>query len=669
MTPTTFAEAQEALAENLPGYTRRTHQMALAEQVETAIADRKPALFQAGTGTGKSMALLIPAILSGLDTVVATFNKALQSQYALKDLPWLQEHLGVDFTWAVLKGRANYPCYAKVPEVTSPTNGQAAVLDRMAELDTPEAVKNLDITDREDFPSLPEDEWRVFSMSSAECPGAASCPFGEKCITERAKARAAEAQIVITNTAYLLQDLMLRSATDGNVALLGDIEQLIIDEAHTLPDVATSALEDTLGEGSFAKLARDMGGYLFRQGGDEEVAIQLEQAARDLWEQLGAMHAEFLARLKGKVEPLPLNPNTLISSDALGPYIIRLYQAIELVRDEVKAHPADDDSGRIARSRLLRRSSNQMARLEAYATDPADKTVRWIEQENSTFRGQERKRLYLRSAPVSVAPFLRTALWDKMPAILSSATLAAGKDFSYLADSLGLGRDEAMTYDAGSPFDYPRQVLMFIPDKNAPDPSKNPAAWKSYAQAVSYDLVDAAAGGAMLLFTSRTAMNESHQALAARFRRNGLTVLRQGDAPNSELIRAFKADGNAVLFGLRTFFEGVDIQGQALRLVVLDKLPFAVPTDLVYQAREEAIKRRYHDEWAGFTRLAIPSMILVLTQAFGRLIRHRDDKGVVAILDNRLETKRYGKQIISALPPAQRTSDMGGVVRFLKNAR
>jgi Rad3-related DNA helicase len=350
-------------------------------------------------------------------------------------------------------------------------------------------------------------------------------------------------------------------------------------------------------------------------------------------------------------------------------YFIALYQAIEVTREEVKATPAYDDSTKIARSRLLRRSANQMTRLEAYTTDPAEQTIRWAEMEQSMFRGERRERLYLRSAPVSVAPFLRAALWDRTPTILSSATLAAGTDFSYLMRSVGLDPSETMTFDAGTPFDFRRQVLLFVPDKDQPDPAKSPPAWRGYAQAVTYDLVAQSGGGALLLYTSRSAMNEAYTAMAPRFQLLGLTPMRQGDAPSGELIRLFKANGNGVLFALRTFFEGVDIQGRALRLVVLDKLPFAVPTDLVYQARGEALERQYNDKWASFTRLAIPLMTLILTQAFGRLIRHRDDRGVVAILDPRLSSKRYGKTIISALPPARLTNDPEAAFEFLRANR
>jgi ATP-dependent DNA helicase DinG len=662
---TTFAEAQEVLAAALPGYTRREHQIALASVIEEAIGKERPLLAQAGTGTGKSLALLIPAILSGKRTVVATATKVLQGQYSQKDLPFLEEYLGTPFTWAVLKGRSNYPCHARAEELAAPTALQATVKAAMQEHSTPDAVRDGVIIDRETFPALTEDEWKPFSMSAAECPGRKECPFAEVCFAERAKAKAEAADVVITNIAYLLTDLLLRNQTDGNVALLGDFDLLVVDEAHVLPDQATGALEDTMGEGTFARLSRDMGGYIFREGGDETVAGDIERAAAELWRSLTRAHAAFAAKARSKSDPMPLMITRLIME--FGNEARTLYQAIEATREEIKSTQASDDRSRIARSRLLRRSMNQMQRLEAYLSEPDEKIVRWAEEETSKFRGETRTRIYLRSAPVSVAPFLRTALWDKVPAILSSATLAAGSDFSYLAETLGLREDEALTYDAGSPFDYPRQALLYVPGADAPEPTaRTNAAWRVYAQEVTHHLVQQSGGGALLLFTSRSAMNESYQAIAGRLQREGLTVLRQGDSPSGELIRVMKEDGHAVLFALRTFFEGVDIQGSALRLVVLDKLPFAVPSDLVYQARSEVIERRGQ---SAFGKMAMPMMILILTQAFGRLIRHRDDRGVVAILDNRLMTKGYGSQIMKALPPARRTSDIEEAARFLAASR
>jgi ATP-dependent DNA helicase DinG len=673
MTVTSFEEAQEVFAAKLQGYTRRAHQIALAEQVEQAIADGKHALFQAGTGTGKSFALLIPAIISRLRTVVATFNKALQNQY-IRDLMFLAANLGIDFRWALLKGRGNYPCLAKINDLGDAgrmalTTAQRAVIERV-ETDLAAKEETVKIADREDFPLLTDEAWKPFSMSAGECPGASSCPFGDKCLTEAAKARAAAADIVVTNTAYLVQDLILRKQTEGNVALLGDFDRLIIDEAHTLGDVTTGALAETMGEGTFRALARDMAGYMDREGGDVMTADKIEQAAQALWTVLGWRFNDFAEKSRTRRNPMPLTVSMLINEEDLGGLIRELYQVIERAREEIKAtRPDFDDIGeKIRRERLLRRSYGMLLRIMAFATDDPEQTIRWAEAETVTRRGEQREYLYLRSSPVSVAQFLRAALWDRVPVIMSSATLASGGNFSHLMETLGLNKDEAMTYDAGSPFDYPRQVTLYVPDKNVPDPRDSLPAWRTWAQTVTHHLVSKAGGGALLLFTSRAAMNESYSAIAARLQAEGLTVLKQGDMPSSELIRIMREDGNAVLFALRTFFEGVDIQGHALRLVVLDKLPFAVPSDLVFQARVEALDRK-HGPWAGFNRLTIPSMILILNQAFGRLIRHADDHGVVAILDPRLRTKRYGATIMRAMPPATATDQLEDAVAFLEAIR
>jgi ATP-dependent DNA helicase DinG len=370
-------------------------------------------------------------------------------------------------------------------------------------------------------------------------------------------------------------------------------------------------------------------------------------------------------------EPLPLPLRHLIGDDGLGPLVRDLYQAIDLARDEVKlTRPDEDDErNRIARWRLMSRAENTLDRLMALATDPEDKTIRWAESQAMTYRGDKRERVVLRSAPVSVAPFLRTAMFDQFPVIMASATLAPGGSFSYLREVLGLAEDEVISHDAGTPFDYPRQAVLYYPEKGLPEPTGSQVeAWRGYAQAATRHLVESSGGGALLLFTSRSAMNEAWQALAAGFRERGLLVLRQGDMPSPELVRLMKEDGNAVLFALRTFFEGIDIQGRALRLVVIDKLPFGVPTDLVRIAREEAIKRR-HGKWAAWDRLTVPGMILILTQAFGRLIRHRDDLGVIAILDPRLSSKGYGKGIREALPPARPTTDIHEAARYLEGIR
>lgn len=668
--PRNFAEAQEVLAAALPGYVRRTHQMALAEIAEEVINGGQHGIFQAGTGIGKSLVALITAILSGERTVIATATKALQAQYTSKDLPFLEEHLGVDFTWAVVKGRANYPCHVRTGELASPTAAQQAVVARVKELSTAQAVLDREVCDREDFPALTEEDWRPFSMSADECPGASSCPFGDVCLAERAKAKAAESQIVITNTAYLLRDLALRETSGGNVALLGEIGRIVIDEGHTLPEAATSALEDTLGEGSIIKLARDMAAHMDREDLDVLLAEGIEPTVSALWSTVTLRYTDWVAdKNHGKQDPMPLAWKDLMLGE-FAPYFTALYQAIDAAREEIKSkRPGDDKREAMKRERLLRRSAKMMARIEAYTADSEEETVRWAEMETKVTRSGRTQRLFLCSAPVSVGPFLRRALWDFAPTVLMSATLAAGDDFSFMEKRVGLGRDEARRYNAGSPFDYQKQAVLFVPDRDRPDPKADNAAWRAFAQAATRYLVTESGGGALLLFTSRSAMNEAYQVMADDFRGAGLHVMKQGESTTSELVRMMKEDGNAVLFALRTFFEGIDIQGSALRLVVIDKLPFTPPTDLVHQAREQALIRETGDRFAGFSKMAVPEMSLVLTQAFGRLIRSITDLGVVAILDPRLTSKQYGREIVKKLPPARKTTDPRDAAAFLHRAR
>jgi ATP-dependent DNA helicase DinG len=663
---TTFEDAQAVLAEKLQGYTRRPHQEQLAGVIEQAIADKVPALAQAGCGTGKSLAALIPAVIAahlhGTRTVFATATKALQEQYKEKDLPFLLANLGIPFTYAILKGRSNYVCLAKTADLSTPTAGQSEILRIV------EAKGEDEILDRDGLPAVEDRDWAGLSMSAAECPGANACPFAEQCHAERAKAEAADADIVVTNVAYLMMDLQLRQSSLGNVALLGDYDQLVIDEAHNLPGQASGALSDTFSYRAFTSLASALENFLGQNDGDIMVVEPILSAARVLSVKVDRMYADWVASQRGKTDPMKLPLATII--DRLGDEFAALYQAIEATRAEIRwvyVEPGDKRA-KAQKERMSRRVANWLNRIMLYTTDSDDQTVRWVEQEEEKGR-QGAFRRNMCSAPIEVGPWLRSVIWDVTPAVLMSATLATGQgDFSYIEHQLGLKPREARTVDVGTPFDYASQAVLFVPDKDRPAPLRaTETAWQSYAQVTTEALVKAAGGGALLLFTSRKNMNHAYQAMSYSFENAGLTVLKQGDAMPGELIRRFK-EGNAVLFGLRTYMEGIDVPGDALRLVVLDKLPFAVPSDVLVSARADKWDRKHPARGpvpASFGDLAIPAMSLVLQQAFGRLIRHADDKGVVAILDSRLESKGYGRNIVKDLPPARKTTEVREAMTFL----
>lgn len=653
--PQTFADVEAIFAEELPGYTPRPPQREAAAVIEQAVADGSIALVEAGTGTGKSFAGLIPLILAGIHAgkraVVAVPVKALQDQY-VGDLRFLSRF--IKFTWAILKGRSNYYCHAAAGSLEFPTPAQQAAIQLVE-------INGTETGDRAEFAPMENGDWSGLSTSAAECPGKKNCKFGDVCFTEAAKDRAAGSQVVVTNLAYLMTDLVLRDQTGGAVSLLGDFDQLLIDEAHELEDSVTNALADSIGLGSMIRLTRDADNFL-HDVGLEETAFRIRALAEPMWEKIDRAYDTWMQQNKiTKPEPMGLPVETIITR--LGDDIEGIVAAITSVRDQVSAYRADEDT-KHAKYRALRKLDDWKGRWLAFATDAPDKTVRWVEREVQQVRGRKETRTYLRSAPVHAGPFLREHLWETTPTVMMSATLAVKGKFDYHAERFGLEGYSPATFITPSPFDYSTQALVYVPQGDAPKPTGATAqAWRTYAITATQGLVTAAKGGALLLFTSRVGMNDTYRALADVFRSQGLTVLRQGDAEPPELIRRFK-QGGAVLFGLATFFQGIDVQGDACRLVVIDKLPFAVPTDVLVKARSDAYDRKFGQK-KSFAGLAMPAMAMMLIQGFGRLIRHVNDRGVVAILDPRLEGTGYGRQIEAMLPPAPVTTDIHEAVRFL----
>jgi ATP-dependent DNA helicase DinG len=677
--PQSFAEAQEILAARLPGYTPRPEQEQLAAAIEEAIVTNRILLAQAGTGVGKSLGAMIPAILHAIRTsqrvIVAPTTKALQRQYQEKDLPWLEENLGVPFTWAVLKGRGNYLCLNKAEQLRDASETQQAALEAAkGEFDADGARTGEEPTgDREDLPVMDDRDWSRISTSAAECPGKSECPFGHLCFAEKARDRALAADVTITNTAYLMQDRKLRLVArteDGEpvIRLLGDYGLVIMDEAHNLPDIATEALSDQVGENALKKLARDAARLLTQFGSESDDAVLDEMSV--LWQGLRQAFDFYARTADGK----PGDPALLSQLGAWLPFVREAILSVAgtLTGLEARVRRArrqmSEQADKARAISVLKRIDDWKGKLAALASDDPS-YIRWLEEDQQRVHGQLERRLYLRSKPLSPARFLHTLWEDEIPVVMMSATLAVGQDWDYLERWIGLGGEaRRQRFDAGSPFDYQRQARLFVPDKTVPAPSGHTRpAWSAWAQEVTAHLVTASGGGALLLYTSRSEMERSWEVLAPRFRKAGLTCMKQGDAAPGEMKAVFAADGNAVLWGLKTYMEGIDIQGRALRLVVLDKLPFAVPSDLLFQARSELLDRTIRP-YAGFDKLSIPMMSLTLIQAFGRLIRHRDDKGVVAVLDSRLTAKRYGSRILATLPPAPCTSDLAKVAAFLEEA-
>lgn len=670
MTPENWDEVEANIARHLPGYEPRPQQQKLARAIERSVAGGKHLLAQAGCGCGKSiggtMPMVLAAVQQGKRVVVATMTKALQEQYASKDLPFMEEKSGVKFTWALLKGRSNYVCRAKL-------NGDDAERLTATAMIRAELAANPEHSgDFEHFSeSIDGLEMAKLSTTSAECP-ADSCPLREMCFAENAKREARKADVVITNTAMLLTDAQIRSLTNereqGPVEMLGHYDLLLVDEAHELGEAAGSALGTEFTAQNMGTFARDAITWAALQGVDiAEVADYLTKVLGVLAPVvIGAVEAQEKKESR-KLDKLAVNRAWFVNN--FEPFM-DARDAAQAIVSKLAQVPCtrDKENQELRRKMLTTRGNNIVSNIEDLLERPDTEQVRWIE----TYDVRGEKRWRVKSSPVDVAPFLKEWVWDAVDsAVLMSATLTSGKnrdgskDFTYLKRVLGLW--EAETIDVGTPFNFGEQALMFVPAPEQPNPKSDYGRWMNYSMISTLRLIDAAKGGALLLFTSRRAMQEAYENMADLLQDKGYTTLMQGDGrTNKELARIFKEDTHSVLFALKTFFVGVDVPGDACRLVVIDKMPFPVPNDPIFAARalkEESEGRR------SFNSLSIPMMILTLEQGIGRLIRTKLDKGVVAVMDSRLSGTPYGRQIVSALPDFPVTTNIADVESFFDKLR
>ena len=626
---TDAAEVTDALAQvvaALPsGGEARAGQALMAEAVAHAIETGRHLAVQAGTGTGKTLAYLVPAVLSGRRTIVATATKALQDQLAKKDLPFLDMALTRSFSWAVLKGRANYVCLQRIAELAS--NDVQLGLDGLAERAPAEELAALaawaaDTTtgDRSDLDVEPSERaWAAVSTSSRECPGAVRCPRGGECFAERARADAADADIVVTNLHLYGLDL----ATGGSV--LPDHDLVVIDEAHQLEDVISATAGVELSGGRLVSLARMVKGVV----AEDALVSDVDGAAAVLAE---ALRPRRNRRLTGALEA-------------------DLEQALATVRGRVERamsalRAVPDDAGEDVRARTTRATRAATSLVEDLdAVSHATGTdVVWVEGPDHA--------LVLRVAPVDVAPLLHETLWQKHSSILTSATIPRR-----FARRVGLPNDRTDELDVGSPFDFETNALLYCAT-HLPDPRRVEFQTAMIDELTA--LIDAARGRTLALFTSYRAMDDAATAVRARL---GYPVLTQRDLPKPRLVERFSAEPETCLFATMGFWQGVDVPGESLSLVVIDRLPFPRPDEPLLQARREL---------AGvdaFDTIDLPRAATLLAQGSGRLIRSASDRGVVAVLDPRLATARYRWDIIRALPPMRRTKEFSDVAAFLQASR
>jgi len=635
----------------------------MAQSVARSLASGRHLLVEAGTGVGKSLAYLVPAILHAAGgsgdaarrVVVSTFTRALQEQLARQDLPLLErafEAQGVAFRHALLMGSENYLCVQRLEQVLR--------LDAGADLDELErhagtAVSGL----RSEVPfPVPESLWKRVRRERDVCLGARG-PFWERCLYHRDLVRAREAEIVVVNHALFFLDL----ASGGRI--LPPHGVVVLDEAHRAEEAASQQFGTRLGPGAVTRLLRDVvpsprrgRGERARRGAArgasmargmrlsgaasrvEEAAAQYFDAARTLALRGGRPSAQ---------TAVPLPPGAL-DRRVLAAAFVDLETAI----DET-ARETDDLFGRGALEALRQRAADLRGRLELFTTQSQQDAVFWIET-----RGGAHGDVDLATAPVEVAPILRQALFDSgRTVVLTSATLSIGGSFDHARGRLGVtaAGGEAL----GSPYDFRRQALLYLPE-GIPDPGSDPAGWAAAVSDECRRIVEASDGGAFLLFTSWALLDRVHRDLEEEARQSGRPLLRhQPESPATDLLERFRASRRAVLLGALTFWQGVDVPGEALRAVVVTRLPFDVPDHPLARARAAAIAGRGGDP---FLDDSLPEAILTFRQGFGRLIRSHRDRGLVAVLDPRLRSRAYGARFLEAIPPCPRTSSLDAVTRF-----
>jgi len=616
------AEAIAAVTATLPGAEARSGQVAMAELVADAAASNRHLVVQAGTGTGKTLAYLVPLIEAGARTVVATATKALQDQLANKDLPFLEQAMATPFDWAVLKGRSNYVCLQRLRELHATEDAVQLELAEMGDRTRAEIARIAEwtaVTPTGDVAELdwaPSDAaWRSVSVGSDECPGAERCPLGEPCFAEHARDRAQVADIVVVNTHLYGLDV----ASGGMILPVHDV--VVFDEAHVLEDVMTDTVGVQIAPSRFVATAA-----VVRRILDDQALIgAIAELSGDLREAL-APHA-------GRRLPVPL-PDTI--QDVLADARTRLGE----VSAALRAITSDLDDVKQRRLRAQSMSDRLAEHLDVALAGAPEGTVVFVSGTPELPR--------LEIAPLDVGPALTEGIWERRTAVLTSATIP-----SSLPARVGLPEGRHTLADVGSPFDHAANALLYCAI-HLPDPRAE--SYRAAADDELAALITAAGGRTLALFTSYRAMDLAAEGVRSRV---AVPILTQRDLPKPALVRAFAADESTCLFATAGFFQGVDVPGRTLSLVAIDRLPFPRPDDPLLSARRELLGA------SAFAQIDLPRAAMMLAQASGRLIRSTTDRGVVAVLDRRLGTARYRWEVIRALPPMRRTRHRADAEAFL----
>jgi ATP-dependent DNA helicase DinG len=629
-------------AVSIPGFRAREQQVEMAQQIAEAIAGNRVLVAEAGTGTGKTFAYLVPALLSGGKVIISTGTKTLQDQLFNRDLPTVRAALKVPVSVALLKGRANYVCPYHLER--NARDGRFLTAREAADMRAiVRFARTTQSGDKAECTDVPEDSgaWSAATSTRDNCLGQ-DCPHVGGCFVMRARRAAMETDVVVVNHHLFFADVMLKD--EGAGELLPACNTVILDEAHQLPETASLFFGDSVSTSQVLELGRDVRAETMTAARDctalTEAARVLEKAAKDV-------------RLVFGPEPGRMSAAQAMSRADFDARLDVLDEALAQL-DKILETQAGRSEGL---ANCLRRTQDLTARLALWRKPEDEGLIRWVEVFSHA--------LLLNATPFDVADIFRRQLGGHLRAwIFTSATLAIGADLGHYCQEMGLNGMEPplLTGVWGSPFDYGEQALLYAPEGM---PNPNAPQYTEAIARVAIPLIRAAHGRAFVLCTSLKAMRCVHELLAELLARDGekLPLLLQGEGSRSELLERFRRLGNAVLVASQSFWEGVDVPGDALSLVVIDKLPFAPPDDPVLAARVEHMARRGLNP---FLHHQLPRAVISMKQGAGRLIRSEHDRGVLCICDPRMLGKSYGKAVWRSLPPMRRTRDEATAVAFLE---
>jgi ATP-dependent DNA helicase DinG len=627
-----------ALAQAVKDFRARPFQLEMARSVAEAIVGNRALIAEAGTGTGKTFAYLVPALVSGGKVIISTGTKTLQDQLYGRDIPTVRGALKAPVSVALLKGRANYVCHYHLARALAggrlPSRDDAKYLQRIASY-----ARTTRTGDRSDLADVPENAavWSYVTSTRENCLGS-SCEHYDRCFVMQARRQALAADVVVVNHHLFFADVMLRD--EGVSELLPACNTVIFDEAHQLPGTASLFFGERVSTAQLIELARDArleaAAHAKEFAALPEAAAALEKAARDL-------------RLARREDNARLPASALQNERGFTSALAEAEKKLNKINNLLKSQ-AERAEGL---EKCAERAEDLLQKISRWREGADPNAVRWVEVHAHS--------LQLNSTPLSIAEIFRRQMAERVRAwIFTSATLSVAGDFSHYSAEMGL--EEAATASWESPFDFERQALLYVP-RGLPDPNT-----REYTRAVidaAAPVIAASGGRAFLLFTSLRAMREAHELLAREFETRGwdYPLLLQGEGSRTELLARFRRLGNAVLVGSQSFWEGVDVRGEALSLVVIDRLPFAAPDDPVLAARIDKMNREGRN---AFMEYQLPQAVILLKQGAGRLIRDEADRGVLMICDPRLVTRPYGRRIVASLPPMKRTRVLDEVIAFFR---